>query len=206
MTARQELEQERQAHQHDLADMLDALSELGQAHRHVSVGDIRESVGERSVGPFLTIPALLEISPLGAVPGVPTAIALVLAIFSAQILCGRKHLWLPGFIEHRAVQGQKLARGMRKIRPAADWIDRYIQPRWMELTRKPFRMAIGAICLALCLTVPFLELVPFASSAPMAAIALFGLGLTSRDGVLVSVGLALSAGAGYLLLASLGKG
>ena len=42
-------------------------------------------------------------------------------------------------------------------------------------------------CLLLACTVPFLDFVPFASTAPMAAIALFGLALLVHDGVLMVV-------------------
>ena len=45
---------------------------------------------------------------------------------------------------------------------------------------------------ALCCTVPPLELIPFASSAPMLAIAAFGLAILVRDGLLMLVALALS--------------
>jgi hypothetical protein len=44
----------------------------------------------------------------------------------------------------------------------------------------------------LCLTVPPLEFIPFASTAPMAAIAAFGLAMTLRDGLLMALGFVLS--------------
>ena len=49
--------------------------------------------------------------------------------------------------------------------------------------------------IAICLTVPPLDLVPFGGSGPMLAIAMFGLAILVRDGVLMIVALALSAGA-----------
>lgn len=57
----------------------------------------------------------------------------------------------------------------------------------------------------LCLTVPPLEFVPFASSAPMLAIAALGLAILVRDGLLMLVasGLSLTAlGVGTFLAAS----
>ena len=59
-------------------------------------------------------------------------------------------------------------------------------------------------------TVPPLELVPFASSAPMIAIAAFGLAITVRDGVLMLVALCLAGAAtgtgAYLLTTTAGGG
>ena len=53
--------------------------------------------------------------------------------------------------------------------------------------RRGQRLAALAV-IALALTVPPLELIPFASTIPMATIALFGLGLLFEDGRLVLVG------------------
>src|SRR5690606_36946996 len=53
----------------------------------------------------------------------------------------------------------------------------------------------AAICILLALTVPPLELVPFATTAPMGAIAAFGLALFVRDGLLMIIAAALSGGA-----------
>jgi hypothetical protein len=58
----------------------------------------------------------------------------------------------------------------------------------------------------LCLTVPPLELVPFASTAPMAAIAAFGLGMTLRDGLLMGLGFVLSVVAVAVGFGMLGGG
>lgn len=38
-----------------LVELLDRLAELGERERDVSVGQIRESVGDRSFGPFLVV-------------------------------------------------------------------------------------------------------------------------------------------------------
>ena len=53
----------------------------------------------------------------------------------------------------------------------------------------------GAVVIALAATVPPLELLPFASSAPMLAIAAFGLALLVRDGLLMLIACALSVAA-----------
>jgi len=59
-------------------------------------------------------------------------------------------------------------------------------------------------CILLALTVPPLELLPFASSAPMAAIAMFGLALLVHDGALMIAawllaGMAVAFGFGLLV-------
>jgi hypothetical protein len=69
-------------------------------------------------------------------------------------------------------------------------------------TRKTFLRVIAALCLLLATSVPPLELLPFASTAPFSAICLFGLGITAKDGLFVVLGLIVSVGA--FVLAGMG--
>lgn len=182
-----------------LTHLLDALAGLGEAHETVSVHQIRERIGERSFGPFLVVPALIELSPVGGIPGLPTVIAAIISLIAVQIALGLKHLWLPDFIENRTMPGKSLQRGLGFLRPAARWIDKILQSRLRWLTRAPARQVIAVMCLMLAATVPPLEVVPFASSLPMGAIALFGLALMVRDGVVALFATAFAVGTGAML-------
>ncbi len=190
---------------HGLTDILDALDTLGRARSEVSVSDARERFGERSAGPFLLLPALLEVSPIGGIPGLPTVLALVITLFAVQLVMGRKHLWLPGWLERRHVSGDKLAKAASTLRRPAAFVDRFLKPRWRALTGRQMRRLIGLTCIALCATVPFLEIIPFASTVPMAAIILFGLAITVRDGLIAVLGLLTSLGAVATLVVALGN-
>ena len=65
--------------------ILDRLHETAEKRGKVSVGDIVQALGDRSWGALPFIPALIELSPIGAVPGVPTTLALIIALFAAQM-------------------------------------------------------------------------------------------------------------------------
>lgn len=182
-----------------LSDVLDTIGDLADGRDKVSVHEIREQIGERSFGPFLLVPAIIEISPIGGIPGLPTVLAIIISLFCVQILFGRKHLWLPHFIEKRHIDGTKLASGMDKLRPVARWTDKLLQPRLKWLTKPPWVQGIAGLCILLCCTVPPLELLPFASTAPMGAIALFGLALLSRDGLVATLAGLVSLSAVYLV-------
>lgn len=52
-----------------LEEVIDGVIQLGKHERQVSVGDIQRQIGQRSFGPFLFGPAIIEISPLGGIPG-----------------------------------------------------------------------------------------------------------------------------------------
>ena len=172
---------------HGACDILDRLRDLAQDEDDVPIGDVIEAMGARSFGPFIMLPALIELSPLGAIPGIPTFLALTIALTAAQMLLGRDHLWLPGFIENRSASSQRVLKATDKLRPIAEWMDRWFHGRMTRFASGPFpRIAAGCV-IALTLTVPPLEFIPFASSAPMLAIAAFGLALIVRDGLLMLI-------------------
>ncbi|HSK38861.1 MAG TPA: exopolysaccharide biosynthesis protein, partial [Arenibaculum sp.] len=165
----------------------DRLDETAGRKDEVSIGNIVETLGNRSYGPFLIVPALLELSPIGGIPGVPTLLAAIIILFAGQMVLGRRHFWLPRLLAGRSTSADLLKKSTRKMRPLGRWLDRWFHGRLSKLTSGPFIRMAAAACIGLALTVPPLELFPFASSAPMAAIAMFGLGLLVRDGVLMII-------------------
>lgn len=179
--------------QTDLADLIDRLADLGERSETVSIADIKNEIGERSFGPALAVPAIVELSPIGGIPGLPTIIALIVGLIAVQMLLGRDHLWLPGFLERRQIGGGRMAQALRKVRRPMDWLDSLLRPRMTWMTRPPAIRVIAGLCVLLCLTVPPLELLPFASSIPMGAVALMGLGLMARDGLVMAGAAALSS-------------
>lgn len=172
-------------------DILDALERHGSDGK-VAIGTVQDEIGDKALGAFLVLPALLEITPIGGVPAVPTFLAIVIVIVAAQVAVGREHLWLPDMIERRSVAGGKLLVAVRVLRRPAVWIDRSFHNRLTRFTTKPFDRIVALICILLALTVPPLELVPFASTIPMVTIALLGLALLFDDGLLVLVGLGMA--------------
>lgn len=174
-------------------DVLDDLERHG-SDGQVSVATIQGEIGDRSLGAFLFLPAILEISPLGGVPGVPTLLASIVVIVAAQVVMGRDRLWLPGFISRAHVSGSKLCSAVGFLRRPARLIDRFFHDRLRALTTEPFDRVVALVCIVLALSVPPLEIIPFATTIPMATIALLGLALLFDDGLLVIAGLLLAVG------------
>ncbi|GAB6387939.1 exopolysaccharide biosynthesis protein [Stutzerimonas marianensis] len=185
-----------------LEQVIDAVIELGADQSDVSVGDMQKKVGQRSFGPFLFVPAIIEISPVGGIPGVPTLLALIIALFALQMLFGRDHFWIPRFLANRSVSGHKLEKGLNKVRPVVRWLDKISRRRLPWATRRGFLRIIAALCVVLAASVTPLELLPFASTAPFSAICLFGLGITTQDGAAILLGLIVAVGA--FVLAGMG--
>lgn len=182
-----------------LADILDRFEHLASQEERVAVGDMVDAIGTRSYGPFLIVPALIELSPVGGVPGVPTALACVVLLFAVQMVWGRKHLWVPGFVARRALAARQLERVVSAMRPVAQRVDKWFHGRLRALTAGPWVRLAAVVCIGMAVMVPPLELFPFASSAPMGAIALFGLALMVRDGALMIAASLLAGGALWLV-------
>lgn len=178
-----------------VCSILDELAEKGRRQGRVSIGNVADTFGPRGVGPFMIIPALVEMTPIGSIPTVPTMIATLIGLFALQILVGRPCLWLPDFVRERNMDGDQLERYADFVRPVATRLDRWFYRRLPYLTGpKADRTAAFAVLL-LCLTVPPLEFIPMASTLPMAAIAALGLAMMVEDGMLMAIGFTLTLAA-----------
>lgn len=69
-----------------MGDILDRFEALAESSERVAVGDMVDVIGTRSYGPFLIVPAMIELSPVGGVPGVPTALAAVVVLFALRFV------------------------------------------------------------------------------------------------------------------------
>ncbi|KQM57166.1 MULTISPECIES: exopolysaccharide biosynthesis protein [unclassified Sphingomonas] len=190
-------EQDERGDPHSVGEVLDRLKELGEraGEDKAKLGDMMKALGQRAYGPFFILFPLIDVSPVGGIPGLPTAMAVVMVLLAVQLVLGRQHLWLPGFLANRGLTGRKLVTVADKTRPIADRMDRWFHGRLSALTKGPMVKVAGVAVILLCLTVPPLELLPFASTAPMAAIMAFGIALLVRDGLLMIVACVLSVGA-----------
>lgn len=186
-----------------LSSLIARLTSLVDTSENITVHDIREQIGERSFGPFLIIPAVIEISPIGGIPGVPTAIAIVISLFAVQILFGRKHLWLPQILERQALDGQKLKKGLGKLSSISCYCEKFFRPRMKRLTAPPYLQCLAMVVMLLCVSVPPLELIPFASTVPMLAVIMVGVALLMRDGLAAVIAAVMAAGSGYLVYSAL---
>ncbi len=188
---------EREDDPHSVGEVLDRLKALGEraGDDKVRLGDVLEVLGRRAYGPFFIVFPLIDISPVGGIPGLPTAMAVVMVLLAVQLIFGRAHPWLPGFLADRGLRGGKVVKVADKTRGIARWMDRWFHGRLPALTKGPMAKLAGVAVVLLCLTVPPLELLPFASTAPMAAIMAFGVALLVRDGALMLAACALSVGA-----------
>lgn len=185
----------------NLEALLDELNQSG-SDAAVSVGDVLDRFQHRSLGVLIALVGLIAVIPLvGDIPGVPSIAATLVLVAIARSVLGREGLWLPGFIGRRSISRDRLERSIEKARPWLRRIDRLLRPRLHALTdnRMGRNLAVLASA-ALALSLYPMEVVPFGANLAGAGLIGLGLGLMTRDGVLLLIGYAFAIGTVYLLV------
>mgnify|MGYP000123712081 FL=1 len=177
----------------DLSRLIDALLPRD-GDEWVSVRDVMARIGTTSFAPAILIPALVLVSPISAIPGMPTIGALIILLITAQKLLRREHLWLPDILMRRRVGAERMRQAHAFLRKPAAWIDRHSRGRLRLLTIKPMRVTATLAIFLTALTWPFLELIPMFTSVSAFAVALLAIGLLTRDGLFMAAGYAVMGG------------
>lgn len=182
-----------------LSDLIDELDEQAEQKDSVSLGDLLDGLDGRTYGPLLLLPALISISPLGAIPGMSLITGGLIVVLAGQMLCGLPHPWTPRWLRDRAIPSEKIRSTVNRGRPWVKRVEKLTRTRMAVLTHTMSRRLIAAICILLAVSFFPLAIVPFGVFAPGVAIALFALGLTARDGYLVLAAYAACLVVGLLL-------
>lgn len=171
-----------------LTDVVEELEAAAEGRDTVEVGHLIDALDQRGYGPALAVLPLVELTPIGGIPGFPTLLALVLAIITVRLLLGYEHFWAPQWLRRRELKSERVIKSVEWLKPVSQRIDAQLHERLSRFAGPGGRRAACLVILGLLLTVPPLEIVPFATSGPMIVIAIFGLALLYRDGLLMLLG------------------
>ncbi len=151
----------------------------------VSVGALRDALGDRGFGVLLFLFALPNLTPY-SIPMISAVLGLPLVILGAQLTYGRHEPWLPDWITRRSFPREGFVAVVSRALPTIERVERLLRPRLTWLLTWTGERLVGAaiLLLALILTLP----IPFANGLPALGIAVFGLALIEKDGVAVLVG------------------
>lgn len=161
----------------------------------VTLEDTLNSLNSRSFGPLLLVPAVMAVSPIGAIPGMSIVTGCVLMLIAVQMVFSSGRPWLPQKLLDFSFSRESLTSGIDKSLPWAKWLESFTDRRLQAITRSPFHYVIAAVVAFMALLFIPLAFLPFAVAIPGTAIALFALGMTARDGVLVILGFVISCAA-----------
>ena len=184
------------------ATVLDEIGDAGDGEK-VSFGEVLDAAGGRNYGPLLLIPGLITVAPTGAIPGVPTAMAVLVALVALQMVFRSGGMWLPGVLTGIEIDRERVRKSVEVARPWAERVSALIRSRLTVLVKGPAIVGIAVAALCAAVLVPPLELVPYAAFAPGIVFVVLGLGLTFGDGVWTAAGIVavgVLVGVSYFLL------
>jgi hypothetical protein len=158
------------------------LADLGQS---VTVEDLRDALGDRGFAALLIMFAAINLLPLP--PGTSLVLGIPLLIVSAQMALGRATAWLPKFVLNKSIGRKHVLDLNKRLSPKLEALERFVQPRLWPFPRRTADRWIGwiAFVLALAVTVP----VPFGNWMPALSIAILGIALSERDGIVLTGGI-----------------
>lgn len=184
-----------------LIDALEAIAELA-PEGGLRLVDFIEGLGERAFGVVLFALAIPVCIPF--LYGIPQIVALPMMALAAQMALGRSEPWLPRRFRERMMDKASLHRMARGARKWFGWLETLARPRLRFLSGPKAERLVGAVFIAFCASI--LVPLPLTNSTPGIAIVIASLGLITRDGILVLLGLVLGMvwitvlAAGFLIL------
>lgn len=164
-----------------------------------------ESFGDRALGSILTLVGFFMMTPLGMIPGVPIAFAIIVITFAVQLLLARKTPWMPEVLRKVKIQKTKVDKAHRFVRPVLAAVDGVLRSRFQVLAKGPAIIVAALIAIVLALTMFPLGAVPFGVVIPGFLIGLFGLGIMARDGMIMALAFVLSGGAAFVIARLIGS-
>lgn len=154
----------------------------------VSLGDLIQALGDRSLGTILLALSLPTVAPVPL--GVSCLFDLPILLFSAQMAFGRRGAALPDWLLCRSVSRKMAGRMIDAAMPRLTGIENMLKPRVSRFAAIDRERWFGFLILLLSLTcvVPL----PLTGWLPGFALVLLSLGLIERDGAAIGVALALT--------------
>jgi hypothetical protein len=166
-----------------LSELLRHVSQ--QAGDKISLGVIAEAMADRSFGAFLVVFCLPNLIPLP--PGATFILGLPLVFIAFQMAFSRLDtIWLPKRLHDYSFDNKAFSSVLDKFVPWMEKAEKLIKPRFWSGNTRLYERFIGIFALLLAIVI-FLP-IPLGNMGPAYSLALMGLGLTERDGIVLMIG------------------
>lgn len=152
----------------------------------IRIGDIVGSLEDRAFGLMLLICAIPVAIP-NPIPGISAFLGLPLIFIAGQFTLGFKRPWLPAFLHNKTLPTTDFKMMLSRMLPLIKKAERLLHPRLTRLTTPIVARFLGFLCVihAIILALP----IPLANMAPAISIVILSLGLLTKDGIAVIIGL-----------------
>lgn len=185
-------------HARSLSDMLSELEQGLGTDKTIYIKDILNIFSSATFGPLIVLPMLLTILPTGTIPFIPAICALLVIFICIQWLFGMTRPWLPQRLTDIQLPEKKLKQGVHQAKPYAKKIDQWISERFTFLLNPISQRLIAAICIILCIGIVIIGGIPGIPAILALPVLFFGTGYMVRDGLVVGLGLLITALSGII--------
>ena len=153
----------------------------------ISIGDLKLALHERGFAILLVIFALPIAVPFPYIQGFTTILALPLIFFASQMFLGFDSPWLPQWLANKTLSRQLIALIVTRAAPYLKRVEKLLKPRliWLASGLGPRLIGFFSLLFSIAILIPL----PFTNLLPAIGILIMSLGLLSRDGVTVLLGL-----------------
>jgi len=162
----------------------------------ISLAEVFAALDRRAYGPLVFVVGVIALSPLGAIPGASVVCAGVVILLALQMSLRRGPPWTPDLFHRIRADSGRAERALDRVEPYLKKVERLTRARWQWLFKPPGLHAVTAALCGLAVLMLPLALVPWGVMPVAFAITAIGLGLLTRDGILVSMGIAAAIAAG----------
>jgi hypothetical protein len=163
-----------------LSHLDDAVSPGGMAPV-LTLGEIVDRTAHAGFGFLLAFLALISIPFVG----LSLPFGLAVAFLGSQMLVGKSHPWLPGFLRRRKVPPGALRWLSSKLAKFAARVEKLVRPRQKWIVSGPV-MGLGVMFQGVGLALPLV--IPGSNWLFIAPIFVYALGLLEDDGIWVALG------------------
>ncbi len=153
----------------------------------MTVGELKHSLHERGFGILMAIAALPLCLPVPVPPGYTTFFSIPLFIFSIQMILGMSAPWLPAWLEKKQIKKANLEKLISKAIPWLRKIEAHLRPRMTYVNVHTWEKIIGifSFVFAVSIALP----IPMTNFPPGWGILIMSLGLLSKDGLTIIIGI-----------------
>lgn len=167
----------------------DLLEKVVEDHQQdtILISDIKRALHERGFGVLMAIAALPLCLPVPVPPGYTTLFSIPLFILSVQMIAGMDSPWIPNWLGKKSIKRQGLANLMKRAIPLLKKIEALLKPRITYISLHGWERTIGifSFIFSLSIAVPL----PLTNLPPGYGILIMSLGLLSRDGLTIIIGI-----------------
>jgi len=171
----------------------DTLQDVVKNHKadKISFSDLNTSLKERGFGLLMLIFAIPISLPIPLPPGLTSLPAIPLLLFSIQMIMGLSYPWLPGWIGNKSIKRTTLATVIEKAAPFLKKIEKHLKPRLSFASSRTGERIIGmfTFIFAICIIIPL----PLTHMVPAIGISIMSLGLLSKDGITIIIGMVIGS-------------